>query len=71
MKSVCKNSDCPNKDRIANHPRSDTPKVCGICGDKCRFIGVQKDDIISSGRFNDYGGMEEHEGYISSGRFGI
>ena len=36
--SVCDTPRCPNKGRVANHPRSEDPKHCGICGRPVRMI---------------------------------
>ena len=36
--SVCETPGCPNRGRIADHPRSATPKVCGMCANPVRIF---------------------------------
>ena len=40
--SVCDNPTCPNEGRMANHPRSGTPKTCGVCEVPVRVLDAEK-----------------------------
>ena len=46
--SVCDTPVCPNEGRVANHPRSDTPNICGVCGRDVRilFADKKKEELI-------------------------
>ena len=40
--SICDTAVCPNQGLVANHPRSATPKECGMCEKPVRLIFAQK-----------------------------
>lgn len=40
--SVCDNPTCPNQGRAANHPRSGTSKICGVCQKPVRVLSADR-----------------------------
>jgi len=36
--TVCRRRWCPNFGKLALHPRSETPGVCGVCGEPVEFL---------------------------------
>lgn len=40
-KSICENPYCPNYREVADHPRSDKPLICGMCGSRVKIIEVE------------------------------
>jgi len=51
--SVCDTPGCPNRRRVANHPRSERdPERCGMCDSRVRMIKAkhrkEEGDILES-----------------------
>lgn len=40
--TVCTTKGCHNSGKAATHPRSPTPRICGVCKKKVRFVVTDK-----------------------------